>query len=255
MSTNRLVARAGALTATAALAALLAAGTASAHVTANVYGKPAEQGGYTAIVFRVPNEEPAAGTVKIEVSIDPQYAFASVRTRPVAGWKASIGKTKLDQPVKTPHGAEIEEVVTKVTWTAQGGHQIAPGTTEFEEFALSAGPLPTTVEQLVLPTAQFYRGGKVVRWDAPPPAEGAEGAEEPEHPAPVVPLAPSDGHDATTGPAVHTDPAEAAAETGVDTTARWMGGAGLLLGALGLGLGAGATVRSRKTPSTGKDPA
>lgn len=251
MSTNRPIARFGALIATAALTALLAAGTASAHVTANIYGKPAEQGGYTAVVFRVPNEEPAAGTVKIEVSIDPQYAFASVRTRPVAGWKATISKTKLEKPVQNPHGAEIDEVVTKVTWTAQGRHQIAPGTTEFEEFALSAGPLPTTVEQLVLPTAQFYRGGKVVRWDAPPPVEGAE---EPEYPAPVVPLVPSsEGHGAATGPAAHTDPEEAAAETGVDTTARWMGGVGLLLGALGLGLGAGATVRARQTSATGKD--
>jgi len=31
-----------------------------------------------------------------------------------------------------------------------------------------------------------------------------------------------------------------------DNTARWLGGAGLLVGAIGLGVGAGATIRARK---------
>lgn len=240
MSTNRLLARAGALTTIVALTGLLSLGTAAAHVTANVYGKPAEQGGYTAIVFRVPNEEPDAGTVKIEVSIDPAYALGSVRTKPVPGWQADIARTKLDAPVKNANGAEIDEVVTKVTWTAQGSHKIAAGTTEFEEFTLSAGPLPTDLDQLVLPTAQFYEGGKVVEWDAPPPADGAE---EPEHPAPVVALArQSEVHGSSTG---HQ-------EAAVDNTARWLGGIGLAVGALGLGVGAGATLRARKTTNGNK---
>jgi len=38
---------------------------------------------------------------------------------------------------------------------------------------------------------------------------------------------------------------EAAAATS-DNTARWLGGAGLLVGAVGLGVGAGATIRARK---------
>lgn len=246
MSTNRLLARIGALTATAGLTGLLAAGTASAHVTANVYGKPAEKGGYTAIVFRVPNEEPDAGTVKVQVSIDPAYALGSVRTKPVPGWRADIVKSKLDTPVKNANGAEVDEVVTTVTWTAQRGHKIA-GTTEFEEFTLSAGPLPADVDQLVLPAAQYYEGGKMVKWDAPPPAEGAE---EPEHPAPVVALA-----DAAEG---HGAPVAAASSSGhedeaVDNTARWLGGIGLAVGALGLGVGAGATMRARKATTTTRD--
>jgi hypothetical protein len=35
-------------------------------------------------------------------------------------------------------------------------------------------------------------------------------------------------------------------EAGTDTTARWLGGIGLVLGALGLGLGGGALLRSRR---------
>lgn len=252
MSTYRLLARAGALAATIALTGLAAGGSASAHVSANIYGKPAEQGGYTAIVFRVPNEEPSAGTVKVEITIDPAYAFASMRTKPVAGWKANITKSTLDAPVTTPHGGQIDEVVTKVTWTAERGHKIAAGTTEFEEFTLSAGPLPTDVDQLVLPAAQFYEGGKVVRWDAPPPAAGGE---EPEHPAPVVQLAPpSEGHGSTgvTGAGGTAQPAGAAQASPVDPTARWLGGLGLALGALGLGLGAGAALRTRKPATEAK---
>ena len=34
-----------------------------------------------------------------------------------------------------------------------------------------------------------------------------------------------------------------------DTTARWLGGLGLLVGALGLGLGGGAVMRSRRPTS------
>jgi hypothetical protein len=39
---------------------------------------------------------------------------------------------------------------------------------------------------------------------------------------------------------------EAAASGTSDGTARWLGGAGLVVGALGLGVGVGATLRARK---------
>jgi periplasmic copper chaperone A len=45
---------------------------------------------------------------------------------------------------------------------------------------------------------------------------------------------------------VAAPPADAAAPV-ADTTARWLGGSGLLVGALGLGVGAGAVLRSRRT--------
>ncbi|MGH3516436.1 MAG: YcnI family protein [Haloechinothrix sp.] len=248
MSTNRLISRAAALTAAISITGLFAAGTASAHVTANIYGKPAEQGGYTAIVFRVPNEEADAGTVKVEISIAPEYALGSARTKPIPGWQAEVTKTKLDQPVTSAGGAQLDEVVTKVTWTAERGHKIAAGSGEYEEFALSAGPLPTDVDTLVLPAAQHYEGGKVINWDAPPAADGAE---EPERPAPVVELAESsgDGHGGVTA----TSGSEEDAAAAVDTTARWLGGIGLAIGALGLGFGAGATLRARKALAGAKD--
>jgi uncharacterized protein HemX len=40
-----------------------------------------------------------------------------------------------------------------------------------------------------------------------------------------------------------------------DGTARWLAGAGLLVGALGLGVGGGAVLRTRRTATTSATPA
>lgn len=245
MSTKRQLGRAAAIAATASVAAMLTAGVASAHVSANVYGEPAEQGGYTAITMRVPNESETAGTDKVTVHFDPEYQIARVRTKPVPGWTAKVTMAKLDKPVTTDDGAELTEVVSAVTWTAAKGGGIPAGEASYEEFSFSTGPLPE-VEHLMLPADQHYTDGKTVKWDQ----EG----EESERPAPVVELAPSSGGhhgggdkqasaDAEEGG--HSD--EAAGESApVDTTARWLGGIGLVVGALGVGFGAGAILRGRK---------
>lgn len=228
---------------------LLTTGVAAAHVTANIYGAEPQKGGYGAIVLRVPNEEPDAGTSKVELTIKPEYALSSVRTKPVPGWTAEVVKTALPEPVKTSKGAEVTEAVTKVSWTAEPGNEIKAGTTEYQEFEISAGPLPSDVDSILLPAAQTYTDGKVVNWDQPTPESG----EEPDKPAPTVELAAADGGHGHGGPAdgestTGTDHDEAAesAESATDDTARWLGGAGLAVGALGLGIGAGATLRARK---------
>lgn len=246
MSTTRFFARAGVVAVAAGVATLLGSGMASAHVTAKVLGEAAQQGGYSKITFRVPNEDDAAGTVKLEVKLPADAPITAARTRPMAGWTAKITKVTLDKPIKV-HGAEVKEAVSTVTWTAAAGTRIAPG--EFEEFELSVGPLPET-EQLVMPAIQTYEGGEVVAWDQPPTEDGSE----PEHPAPVIELAPEgdDHHGGSADPAIENAAAESdddsteAAAAGTDDTARWLGGAGLVVGALGLGFGVGATMRARK---------
>lgn len=238
--------RAGFLAATVGVAGLLGAGVASAHVTANVYGSQPTKGGYAAIVFRVPSEEPNTATTKVAVDFKPDYGIGSVRTKPVPGWTAQVTKSKLPAPITKDNGTQITEAVTAVTWTAQPGSELKA--TDFQEFEVSFGPLPTNVDQVEFPAHQTYSDGKVVDWNQPTPASG----EEPEHPAPVVKLAAKtagdgdgDAHGSMTNMASTTgEHTEAAAAS--DSTARWLGGAGLLVGAIGVGVGAGATIRARK---------
>ncbi|WP_219415871.1 YcnI family copper-binding membrane protein [Pseudonocardia nigra] len=220
--------RAGAVLAVAAGAALLGAAPALAHVTAQP--GTAEKGGYAVIALRVPTESDTAGTVKLEVTLPADHPITSVRTTPRPGWTATVTSALLDPPIER-NGRTIAEAPRTVTWTADPGVRIGPG--EFAEFPLSLGPLPTDTDSLVLPAVQTYDDGEVVAWDQPPSVDGSE----PERPAPTVTL---------------TDPAEAqpvvtaAAGDGIDATARWLGGGGLLVGALGLGLGAGAVLRGRR---------
>ena len=160
---------------------LLGSGVASAHVTAKVIGETAAQGGYTKITFRVPNEDEKAGTVKLEVSFPQDTPLSGARTKPMPGWTSTVTMAKLAKPVEV-NNADVTEAVSKVTWTAQPGTRIAPG--QFQEFEVSAGPLPEA-DELVMPATQTYDNKEVVAWDTP----AKEGEEEPEHPAPAIALA------------------------------------------------------------------
>ncbi|MDQ7804003.1 YcnI family protein [Amycolatopsis sp. A133] len=238
--------RAGFLAATVGAAGLLGAGLASAHVTANVYGPQPTKGGYAAVVFRVPSEEKdPVTTTKVAVDFKADYGIGSVRTKPVPGWTAQVTKSKLPTPITKDNGTQITEAVTAVTWTAQPGSELKA--VDYQEFSVSFGPLPTNVDQVEFPAHQTYSDGKVVDWNQPTPA----GGEEPEHPAPVVKLAEKakdgDAHGSMANTAsTNGEQATATAANTSDSTARWLGGAGLLVGAIGLGVGAGATIRARK---------
>lgn len=229
MPDKRHLIRAAAVTAAAAALSVSGAGIASAHVRAHIYGEPATQGEYTAITFRVPNEDAKHGTSKIAVDIDPKYHFGEVSTEPVPGWTAKVTKSKLPEPITTDEGETLKSVVSKVTWTATPGHELEDG--QYQEFNVSVGPLPK-VDQLVLPTTQTYKNGPVVKWNQPQ----QPGKPEPDQPAPVVNVAEASGNDAGASGDTRSS----------DDTARWLGGAGLAVGALGLGAGAGAVARTRK---------
>ncbi|MCE7005034.1 YcnI family protein [Kibdelosporangium philippinense] len=251
MSTNRLLARGFAVAIAAGAVVLAGGGVASAHVTANVT-EPAKQGGYSKITFRVPNEDASQGTIKLQLVFPKDTPLTGARPKPVPGWTAEVKKTQLDKPVSNGHGGEIKEAIDTITWTAQPGTRINPG--EFQEFDISAGPLPKA-DQLIIPAIQTYDGAKgEVKWDAPPTA-----GEEPEHPAPVVKLvAAAAGEDAHGSAGTQSDVKPAAdshneaAAAGTDTTARWLGGIGLVVGALGLGLGIGATLRAKRVTAAAR---
>ncbi|MCX5045102.1 YcnI family protein [Aldersonia sp. NBC_00410] len=213
-----------ALTTTASVTAVfLAGGIASAHVTVDAPG--ATQGGYTVLTFKVPTESDTASTTKLTVTL-PE--FKSARPEPIPGWQSAVEKN-------------ADQEVTAVTWTADPG---APGIPvgQFQRFALSVGPLPDQ-DEVSFTASQTYSDGQVVDWNQPMGSDGSE----PEHPTPSVTLAEGSGddHHAATATADHHDSEEASDTDTADSTARWLGGIGLALGAIGAALGIGAYVRGR----------
>ncbi|MFB4282785.1 YcnI family protein [Nonomuraea sp. MTCD27] len=224
------------LAATTALTAGLAL-PALAHVT--IQPGTAEQGGFTKVAFRVPNERDNASTTKIEVSFPADHPLAFVSVKPVPGWEVKVTEGKLPAPVKTEYG-DLEEAVTKVVW--EGG-KINPG--EFQEFEVSMGQLPKDVDSLMFPTKQTYSGGEVVDWSEAPKTDGTE----PEHPAPLLKLVPAADDGSSQGASVSASPSATpavaapsvtpmAAASASDGTARLLGGAGLAVGVMGVVIGA-----------------
>lgn len=234
---------------------LAAAAPASAHVTVNP--KTASPGGYGALTFRVPDELPDSATVKFEVALPDDQPVAQVSIKPVPGWTATTQKRTLTTPIKTDDGT-LTTAVSRIVWT---GGKILPG--QFQEFEISAGPLPDKAGSMVFKALQTYDNGQVVRWIDPP----APGGAEPEHPAPVLQLVKADdaagGASATAGATAAAAAADAAAKStgaatttaadsgsGHDGTARWLGGGALAVALLAAIFALAGRIR----PSRGERP-
>ncbi|WP_424212739.1 YcnI family protein [Streptomyces sp. BI20] len=237
----------------AALAAgsvLLLSGTAFAHVS--VQPGEAPQGGYATIDFKVPNERDNASTVKLEVNFPLDHPLASVMPQDVPGWTVTVEKAKLDKPL-TVHGKQINEAVSKVTWS---GGKIEPG--RFQQFPLSVGQLPENTDKMVFKALQTYDNDEVVRWIE----ESKEGAPEPQTPAPVLKLtaAAGDHHgggaDKSAAPSApagaeqeddkadHEAKPTASDSAGTDNTARVLGVVGIVIGVAGVVFGVTARRRN-----------
>lgn len=233
--------------AVAAVALLALAPVAAAHVTVNPGEAP--KGGFAALTFRVPNERPDSGTVSLEVNLPQDHPISSVSVKPTPGWEHAIEVRTLDEPIES-HGEQITEVVSSITWT---GGTVNPG--EFQEFSISAGPLPEDADQLLFPSIQTYASGEVVRWIDEPTDDG----EEPEHPAPLLTLideAEGTGSGAGADASGTSEGAEGESASGLTVentasqddvdTANTLGIVGIVVGALGLLAAAFAVVRTRR---------
>jgi len=132
------------------------------------------------------------------------------------------------------------QAVSEVIWS---GGRIAPG--QFEDFTVSADPLPGGAGQLAFKAVQTYSDGHVVRWiDLPQPGQPV-----PDHPAPVLTLttatAPVTASAASNASAAGAAGAAASGGSGADGLARALGAAGLALGLVALAV-AGLGVRRRR---------
>jgi uncharacterized protein YcnI len=239
-STARIAVRIASVIITAGALALVGAAPAFAHVSPQP--GTAAQGSETVVSLRVPDESDTAGTIALTVTLPTDHPITSVATTPIPGWTATTTKIPLNPPVQND-GQTLTETVGSVAWKANPGTRIAPG--QYLDFPLSLA-LPTGVDKVLLPATQTYDNGEVVNWNQPPNPDGSE----PDHPVPTLTLTPATSPDAPLTASAAQNGAATSTSTmtanGTDTTARWLGGAGLLVGALGLGVGAGALLRQRR---------
>ncbi|OJZ71908.1 nuclear export factor GLE1 [Mycobacterium paraffinicum] len=213
------VAVVAALTLYAVSAAQLPAAWAHVHASSD---NPV-RGAMAIVTFQVPNESnTGALTTALSVAL-PSVPAASTESAP--GWTAKLDRDAASGTVRS------------VTWTATPGGGI--GVDQFALFRVSI-KLPDT-DDVSFPATQTYSDGTVVKWDQPPQPGGGE----PEHPAPTLTLAA--GPVASHG---HHPPSAAPADQATappppkpaDNTARVLGGAALVLAALGVCL---ALIRRR----------
>jgi uncharacterized protein YcnI len=190
------------------------AGTPPAWAHVHVSSDNAVRGATAIVTFQVPNEsDKGAATTALTVTF-PNVASASTETMP--GWTARLDRDAASGAVRS------------VTWTAAPNGGI--GVDQFALFRISV-QLPDT-DTVSFPATQTYSDGSIVKWDQPP----LPGGGEPEHPAPMLtlaagPVAPHEHHPPSGMP---TDHAAAEQSKSPDNTARLLGGAALVVGALGI---------------------
>jgi uncharacterized protein YcnI len=231
--------------------ALVLPAAAAAHVTVQPATAPA--GGFAQVNISVPNERGDEGTVKLDVQLPPGVISASYQ--PVPGWSVKVAKEKLSKPVKTKDGFEVDEQVSRITWTGKNPQGVIPPGA-FQNFGLSLKlPSGKPGQKLQFKALQRYQGGEVVRWIGP---------ENSDEPAPTVTLtapATSGGHGAPSATAGSGSPASSGTAS-APATSRGDGGGGsdglaiaaLVVGVLGLLAGiAGLLTARRARGATARD--
>jgi periplasmic copper chaperone A len=236
MRSRRVLFQRAAVVAAGGLIAVVAlAGPAFAHVVITPSSAPA--GSAAELTFRVPNEETKAATTELQIKIPTDHPIAQLLVKPVPGWTATVTTVTLATPITTDDGT-FGSAVSEVTWT---GGKILPG--QFQDFSVSADPLPSGISELVFKAVQTYSNGDIVRWiDLSQPGEPA-----PEHPAPVLAL--TTGGAGTTDDSGGTITAMSGTNSSGDsdvTVAILLGAGGFAAGLVGLVAGISAWQTSRR---------
>jgi uncharacterized protein YcnI len=143
-----------------------------------------------------------------------------------------ITKEKISKPIEV-EGLEMNEQISRITWTGDPskGGIIAPG--EFQDFGLSVGiPDGKPGAKLTFKALQTYQGGEIVRWIGP---------EDAEEPAPTVSLTAQSADEQGATPSAPVAPVSSD-----DGDSDGLAIAALIVGALGLLAGVGGLLTARR---------
>ncbi len=226
---------------TAAITLVAAAAPAWAHV--KVEPESAPKGSDAVLAFVVPNEMDNATTTKVVVQFPTDHPIAAALVEPIAGWTSAATTVHVTKAIVTDAGS-VNEAVKDVTWTASGAG-IAVG--NFQEFKVSVG-LPDDADSLAFATIQTYSNGQTVNWVQVSPPGGPEA----DNPEPVLALTAGAAGNATTPTTTGTSSGSTGStvkKSDVDG-ARTIAIVGIVVGALGLLLGAAAIGTSRRNSSS-----
>jgi uncharacterized protein len=228
-----------------AAGALVAPAAAGAHVSVHPNAIPT--GANATLDIRVPNEMDNATTTGLQVKFPD--GFIGVSTQPPPGWTAKVLTSKLAKPVQTDDGP-IDTQVSEVDWKAGSGAGIKPG--EFANFPISVAMPGKAGDVLAFKTLQTYSNGQVIRWI---------GAPDSDQPAPTIDVTAKGGvlqdvagSEAGPGPlpaagsAASKSATPAATRTVVEkqSSNHTLAIIALIVGLLGLGLGAAGLVAARR---------
>jgi uncharacterized protein YcnI len=158
------------------LLAAIAVPAASAHVTLERGEAPADS--YYKAVLNVPHGCKASPTVAVRVRV-PEGVM-NVKPQPKPGWKLTISRVRLPQPIDAGHGRVATERVSEVAWS--GG--LLPDD-QFDEFKMTMKLPDRPGVTLYFPVVQECQDG-VQRWIETPPA--GKPASELKEPAPALQL-------------------------------------------------------------------
>jgi uncharacterized protein YcnI len=234
----------------AAAGALLAPGTAAAHISLHPNTIPA--GAFATLDVRVPGEQEGAHVTKVNMLLPP--GFTSVDYENVPGWSTRVIETKLATPIKEG-GETINAEVSQIVWT-WAGPLGKVNNAQFINFPLSlAIPENTAGKALEFRTVQTYSNGQIVHWIEPSLTA--------EHPSPRINVTAKGGviqdvagHEAgpEAGQIGASQSTPAAPSTAVAKSSsgasKGLGLAALIVGALGLLIALGALLAARGARTT-----
>jgi uncharacterized protein YcnI len=210
--------------AAAALAGLVVAEPASAHVT--ITASDSRAGAFALLTVSVPHGCDGSPTTKVAIQLPD--AITEVTPTRNALYDLDVVTTELDEPITADDGDEITERVSQVVYTAK--EPLPDGQRDAFELSVQI-PEDAAGETLAFPTVQTCETGSTA-WTE----EAADGgsADDLEHPAPAILVRPP----SAAASAVDTDePA--------DRTVVGLAVAGLVAGLAGLALGGIAYARTR----------